>query len=138
MLTFLRKSGKKALAMQVIVKMDMGIGSFSSAIKGDKIVENLANRLQMPNAVEQRAVGNICGVDKYDTLKANEMPNFAKRTKIAIKKPSAWKKMTRKSPPAAARMNAIINDSLTPNLFMTKPLDIWAMTSAVQDSDVFM
>jgi len=87
--TLLRKSGRNALAIHVIVKIDMGMGSFNSAINGDKIVENRANKLQMPNAVEQRAVGNIYGVDKYATLKANEMPNFAKRTKIAIKAPSA-------------------------------------------------
>ncbi len=40
-------------------KIDMGTGSGASAIKGDRIVEPRAKRLQTPNAVEVRWVGNI-------------------------------------------------------------------------------
>lgn len=39
-------------------------------------------------------------------MKAKEMPNLAKRMKTAIRAPSALKKMTRRMPPTAAKMNA--------------------------------
>ncbi len=49
------------------------------------------------------------------------MPNLAKSTKVAIKSPSALKKMTSKIPPVAAKMKEIMNDSLTPKMSMTIP-----------------
>ncbi len=58
-LTFLRNRGKKADAMHMIEKIDMGAGSGNSAIIGESTVENLAKMLQIPNAVEQRTTGNI-------------------------------------------------------------------------------
>ena len=58
-MTSRRNRGKKAVAMQMTEKMDMGAGSGSSAISGDMIVEMRAKILQMPNAVVQRATGNI-------------------------------------------------------------------------------
>lgn len=59
---FLRQRGRNADPMHVIVKMDMGVGSGSSAIKGERIVLNLANKLHMPNAVATVAVGNSYGI----------------------------------------------------------------------------
>ena len=44
--------------MQVTVKIDMGAGSGNSAIIGDKIVLNRANKLHMPKAVATIVVGN--------------------------------------------------------------------------------
>ena len=58
-MTWRRNRGKKAVAMQMTEKMDMGTGSGSSAISGDMIVEMRAKMLQMPKAVVQRATGNI-------------------------------------------------------------------------------
>ncbi len=58
-LTFLRKRGRKAEAMHMIEKIDIGAGSGNSAIIGERTVENLAKMLQIPNAVEQRTTGNI-------------------------------------------------------------------------------
>lgn len=99
----------------------IGAGSGNSAISGERIVENLANRLQMPKAVAPTAVGNIYGVAKYEILKASAIPDLANKTNIAIKAPSALKNITRKRPPTDASKNDIINDSLTPNLSMTIP-----------------
>ena len=45
--------------MHMIEKMIIGPGLGSSAIIGDRTVENLAKMLQIPNAVETRATGNI-------------------------------------------------------------------------------
>lgn len=90
--------------MQIIENIDIGAGSGSSATSGDRIVEIRAKTLQMPKAVEQRAVGNILGVARYDKLNANAIPNFANSIKTAIKTPSALKKMTIRMPPRAARM----------------------------------
>ena len=107
-LIFLRKRGKKAETMHMTEKIDMGIGSGSSATSGERMVVPRANILQMPNAVVQRAVGNICGVAKYDRLNTKEMPNLAKRTNTAISMSSALKKITMKIPPAAASINEIM------------------------------
>jgi hypothetical protein len=52
---------------------------------GDKIVLNLAKTLHTPNAVVVREVGNRVGVIKYTRLNANEMPNLAISTNVAIK-----------------------------------------------------
>lgn len=117
----------------MIEKIDMGAGSGISAISGDSTVEKRAKILQIPNAVEHRMIGNICGVAKYAILKANDMPNLAKSTNTAIKAPSALKKITRKIPPIAASTNEIMKDSLTPKMFMTIPEPIYAQTSAMQD-----
>ena len=94
--------------MHIMVNMDIGAGSGNSAISGDSTVAKRAKTLQIPNAVVQRAVGNICGVARYDKLKANEMPNLAKSTNTAMRAPSALKKMTSKVPPTAAKMNEIM------------------------------
>ena len=61
-MTFLKKAGSRADTMHTTVKIVMGTGSGSSAIRGDKIVRNRANTLQIPKAVEQISVGNIYGV----------------------------------------------------------------------------
>ena len=66
------------------------------------------------------------------------MPNLAKRTNVAINRPSAFKKMTSRIPPVAAKMKEIINDSLTPKMSMTIPEPTYAITSAMQDKLVLV
>ena len=117
----LRQRGRKAEPRQVAVKIVMGTGSGNSAIRGESTVEKRAKMLQIPKAVDARAVGNICGVAKYVRLKANEIPNLAKSTNTAMSAPSALKKIVSKSPPKAAKMKEIMNDSFTPKMSMTAP-----------------
>ena len=61
----------------------MGVGSLSSARIGERIVKKRAITLQIPKTVPLSSVGNKPGVIKYTIVNANEIPNFATRTKNA-------------------------------------------------------
>ena len=69
-------------------------------------------------------------------MKANEIPNLAKRTHIAITTSEEWKNIPKRIPPAAPHPNEIINDSFTPTAFIKKPLHTYAAISAMADKEV--
>ena len=131
-----RQRGRNAEQRHVTVRTDIGAGSGSSAIRGESIVENRANKLHMPKTVTAIAVGNILGVARYDRLNASEIPNLAKRTKLAIRAPSALKNITKSNPPDAPKRNEIMNDNLTQNVCITNPEPMYPNKSATQDSVV--
>ena len=69
-------------------------------------------------------------------MKANETPNLAKSTHIAITTSDEWKKIPRRIPPAAPHPNEIMNDNLTPTAFIKNPLHTYATISAMADKEV--
>ena len=94
----------------------------SSAINGDSIVANLANKLQTPKAVPVSATGKTYGVARYESLKANETPNLQNKTHAAMAPGEELKKLAKRMPPAAPALNAIMNDNFTPTAFIKNPL----------------
>ena len=68
-----------------VQKITMGHGALTSATYEAKIDKNFAKKLQTPNAVTTKSVGNTSTIQTYMMTKLPEIPNLAITTKIGIK-----------------------------------------------------
>ena len=67
-----------------IENMTIGNGGLTSARRGAIIVKSLANRVQIPKAVDLNITGNNALFARYATVKVALTPNFEHKIVVAI------------------------------------------------------